>query len=286
MIKYTLRKWKLVLPSFLLLFLTSCKRAVDAQGNLIEQNIIRLGDKWSFSMGFFDALIVWPLAQLINFFSQYVGVVGAIIIITLLVRLVTFRSTLESQVMNQKMQALQPKVMAIQEKYKGRTDQQAQMQMYAEQQNLYKKHDIKMSKMLLPTLLQLPVIMALWSSVNRAEAVLNGYFLGNSLFTSPQVGMSEGKIFYFIIFGLVIVVNAVAMLLPQHLAKKKQTRYPNERPTPQQGKGMMYFMIAMMAWIGLTLSSAMSIYLIISSSVQIAQTLYTDHYMSKNGVRI
>ena len=143
-----------------------------------------------------------------------------------------------------------------------------------------------MSKMLLPTLLQLPVIMALWSSVNRAEAVLNGTFLGNSLFTSPQVGMGEGKIFYFIIFGLVIAVNAVAMLLPQHLAKKKQKRYPNERAVPQQGKGMMYFMVAMMAWIGLTLSSAMSIYLIISSTLQIGQTLYTDHYMSKNGVRI
>ena len=143
-----------------------------------------------------------------------------------------------------------------------------------------------MSKMLLQTLLQLTDNMALWSSVNRAEAVLNGTFLGNSLFTSPQVGMGEGKIFYFIIFGLVIAVNAVAMLLPQHLAKKKQKRYPNEKAVPQQGKGMMYFMVAMMAWIGLTLSSAMSIYLIISSTLQIGQTLYTDHYMSKNGVRI
>ena len=282
MIKQFFRKWKLVLPSVLLLFLTACKRAVDNSGNLIEENIIRLSDKWNFSISF-DSLIVYPLAQLINFFSQYVGVVGAMAIITVLVRLVTFRSTLQSQVMNQKMQALQPRLMALQEKYKGRTDQQAQMQMYAEQQNLYKKHDIKMSKMLLPTLLQLPVIMALWSSVNRAEAVLNGTFLGNSLFTSPQVGMGEGKIFYFIIFGLVIAVNAVAMLLPQHLAKKKQKRYPNEKAVPQQGKGMMYFMVGLMAYIGLTFSSAMSIYLIISNGIQIAQTLYTNNYMSKTG---
>ena len=137
MIKQFFRKWKLVLPSVLLLFLTACKRAVDNSGNLIEENIIRLSDKWNFSISF-DSLIVYPLAQLINFFSQYVGVVGAMAIITVLVRLVTFRSTLQSQVMNQKMQALQPRLMALQEKYKGRTDQQAQMQMYAEQQNLYK----------------------------------------------------------------------------------------------------------------------------------------------------
>lgn len=277
------KKWKILLPSFLILFLSSCKQVKDATGNLIEENIIRLGDKWSLDMGIFDALIVWPLAQLINFLSQYVGVVGAILIITALVRLATFKQTLQSQIMSQKMQMLQPKLNAITEKYKGRDDQQSRMQMFTEQQNLQKKHGIQMSKMLLPTLLQLPVIMALWSSVNRAESVLNGTFLGNSLFMSPQQGMGEGKLFYFIIFGLVVLVNAVAVLLPQYLAKKKAKRYPNQKQTPQQGQGMMYFMVALMAWIGLTLSSAMSIYLIISNTIQILQTLYTNHYMSTKG---
>lgn len=276
-------KWKIALPAVLVLFLTSCKTVKDAQGNLIEENIIRLGDKWGLDLGFFDALIVWPLAQLINFFSQYVGVVGAIAIITILVRLVTFRSTLQSQIMSQKMQQLQPKIAQIQEKYKGRTDQQSQMQMYAETQSLYKKHDIKMGKMFLPQLLQLPVIMALWSAVNRAESVLNGTFLGHNLFISPQEGMAQGQIFYYILFALVVLVNAVAVLLPGHLAKKKAKKYPNQRQTPQQGKGMMYFMVGLMAWIGLTLSSAMSIYLIISNLIQIATTLYTNSYLSRTG---
>lgn len=276
-------KWKIALPAVLVLFLTSCKTVKDAQGNLIEENIIRLGDKWGLDLGFFDALIVWPLAQLINFFSQYVGVVGAIAIITILVRLVTFRSTLQSQIMSQKMQQLQPKIAQIQEKYKGRTDQQSQMQMYAETQSLYKKHDIKMGKMFLPQLLQLPVIMALWSAVNRAESVLNGTFLGHNLFISPQEGMAQGQIFYYILFALVVLVNAVAVLLPGYLAKKKAKKYPNQRQTPQQGKGMMYFMVGLMAWIGLTLSSAMSIYLIISNLIQIATTLYTNSYLSRTG---
>lgn len=282
MFKNKSAKWKVLIPSFLILFLTSCKQVRDASGNIIEENVIRLGDSWSYE-GIFESFIVWPLSQLINFFSQYAGVVGAIIIITVLVRLATFRQTLQSQIMSQKMQMIQPKLNAIQEKYKGRDDQQSRMQMFTEQQNLQKKHGIQMSKMFLPTLLQLPVIMALWSSVNRSEAVLNGEFLGNSLFTSPQQGMAEGNLFYFVIFGLVVLVNAGAVLLPQYLAKKKAKRYPNQRQTPQQGKGMMYFMVGLMAYIGLTLSSAMSIYLIISNGIQIAQTLYTNSYMSKTG---
>ncbi len=282
MFKNKSAKWKVLIPSFLILFLTSCKQVRDASGNIIEENVIRLGDSWSYE-GIFESFIVWPLSQLINFFSQYAGVVVAIIIITVLVRLATFRQTLQSQIMSQKMQMIQPKLNAIQEKYRGRDDQQSRMQMFTEQQNLQKKHGIQMSKMLLPTLLQLPVIMALWSSVNRSEAVLNGEFLGNSLFTSPQQGMAEGNLFYFVIFGLVVLVNAGAVLLPQYLAKKKAKRYPNQRQTPQQGKGMMYFMVGLMAYIGLTLSSAMSIYLIISNGIQIAQTLYTNSYMSKTG---
>lgn len=283
MIKQKLTKWKIALPAMLLLFLTSCRQVKDAKGNIIEEHIIRLTDKWNLNFGIFDAIIVWPLAQLINFFSQYVGVVGAIIIITVLVRLLTFKSTLQSQIMSQKMQMLQPKLNAIQEKYRGRTDQQSQMQMFSEQQALQKKHGISMGKMLLPTLLQLPILMSLWSAVSRAEAVLNGTFLGNSLFISPSMGMKQGKIFYFVIFGLVVLANALAVLLPQHLAKKKAKKYPNDRQAPQQGQGMMYFMVGLMAWMGLTLSTAMSIYLIISSTLQVAQTLYSNHLLSKEG---
>lgn len=283
MFKNRSTKWKILIPSALILFLSACKAVKDSSGNIIEENVIKLGDKWSFDMGLFDALIVWPMAQMINFFAQYVGVIGAILIITVLVRALMFKPTLKSQMMSQKMQMLQPKLAQIQEKYKGRTDQQSQMQMYTEQQNLYKKHDIKMGQMMLPTLLQLPIIMALWSSVQRAESVLTGSFLGNNLFTSTQQGMTEGKPFYFIVFILVILANAAAMLLPQYLAKKRANKYPNQRQTPQQGKGMMYFMVAMMAWIGLTLSSALAIYLIISSTIQALQTLYTDYHMTKQG---
>ena len=99
MFKNKSAKWKLLLPSFLILFLTSCKQVRDASGNIIEENVIRLGDSWSYE-GIFESFIVWPLSQLINFFSQYAGVVVAIIIITVLVRLATFKQTLQSQIMS------------------------------------------------------------------------------------------------------------------------------------------------------------------------------------------
>lgn len=43
---------------------------------------------------------------------------------------------------NQKMQEIQPELQKIQNKYKGKTDQQSQMRMYQETQALYQKYDI------------------------------------------------------------------------------------------------------------------------------------------------
>lgn len=277
------KKWKIIVPSTLLLILTACTQVRDRQGNLIEENIIRLADGWKYD-GLINSFIVWPLAQLINFLSQPLGVVLAILVVSLLLRLILFKPSLNSQIANQKMQMLQPKVAQIQAKYKGRTDQQSQMQMYQEQQNLYKKYDVNMGAAFLPTLLQLPVLMAMWSAVNRSEAVINGTFLGNSLSITPREGIANGHLFYITIFAILIVVNAIQMLLPQYLAKKKAKKYPNQKAAPQPGQGMMYFMIAFMAFIGLSLTTALSIYLIISALVQIAQTLYIHNYMDKKGM--
>ena len=137
---------KLVIASILvLLVLVGCQNVIDPDtGRVATEHIIGLDTPWNFSeMGFFTAILIYPMAQIINFLSEYVGVTLAIIILTLAIQVLTYRSTVKSTVMTQRMQLIQPEVQKLQEKYKDRTDQQSQMKMGQETQALYKKYDIK-----------------------------------------------------------------------------------------------------------------------------------------------
>lgn len=273
-------KIKFLVPATLLLFLSACQRVVDNTGKVLEDKIIHLSDAWNLNQGLFDALIVWPLSQMINFLSQYVGPVFAIIIITIVVKMATMPSTIKSQIMSQKMQEINPKIQAIQLKYKDRKDQQSQMMQAQEMQSLYKKYDIKFSAMLVPMLLQLPILLALFQAVQRSHSVINGEFFGTSLLMTPLAGMQQGSIIHIVLFVLLTILQGVSMLLPNWLAKKNAKKYPGVKA--QQPNTMMYVMVVLFAYFGLVWSTGMAIYFLTSSIVQIGQTFYSQKFVNKH----
>ena len=84
-----------------------------------------IGDQ--LSLGWFDGLIVWPIAQLINWISKYTDAGIGIIIVTLLLQAFTFIFSIKSQVSAQKMQMIQPELQKIQAKYQGKSDDRSRM---------------------------------------------------------------------------------------------------------------------------------------------------------------
>ena len=128
----------------LLVVLVGCKSNLDSNGQLIAERIIDNNTKWSFSQGWFDFLIVMPIAKLILLFENWMGIVAAIIVVTILVNTITLPIMIQSSVMSQKMSMLQPQIEKIQNKYRGRSDQNSQMRMSAEISKLYEKHNIKL----------------------------------------------------------------------------------------------------------------------------------------------
>lgn len=271
---------KFILPATLLLFLTSCQRIIDEKGNVIADKVIRLGDSWSLNQGVFEALIVWPISQGLNFISQYTGPVVAILIITLIVKLATLKSTMKSQIMSQKMQEINPKIQEIQAKYKDRKDQAAQMQQAQELQNLYRKHDIKLSAAFVPMLLQFPILIALWQGIQRSNAVITGSLFGHSLMTTPLQGMQMGSVMHWVLYIVLMITQTVSILLPSWLAQRKAKKYPGQKV--QKTNGMMYFMVVLFAYFGLVWNSGMTIYFIISSIIQIGQTLYSQKVLESH----
>ena len=198
----------------LLVVLVGCKANIDPKtGQLIADRIIDNSTKWSFSQGWFDFLIVMPIAKLILLCEGWMGIVGAIIVVTLLVNLITLQPMIQSSVMSQKMNMLQPQIERIQNKYRGRTDQNSQLRMSAEINALYKKHDIKMGKTLVLPFLSLPIMIAMWQAVQRIPSVYEATFLGLSMGAHPMDMIKSGNYYYI----LLIIVLGITQYLSVEL---------------------------------------------------------------------
>lgn len=93
----------------------------------------------------------------------------AIILMTILIKLLLFPLTQKSFVSMQKMQELNPKIQAIRAKYKskmrdkkGKPNLESQRQMNDEVMALYKEHGVNPAGGCLPMLLQLPILFAFY----------------------------------------------------------------------------------------------------------------------------
>ena len=86
----------------------------------------------------------------------------AVIIFTLIVKLILFPLMVKQQKSSFKMQALQPELMKIRKKYEGKTDQMSQQRMAFEMQEFQKKNGVSMVSGCLPMLIQLPILYALF----------------------------------------------------------------------------------------------------------------------------
>lgn len=104
----------------------------------------------------------------------------AIVLLTLVVRIVLFPLTYKSTVSMRKMQALNPQMQAIRQKYrpklkdkKGRPNPDAQRKMNEEIMGLYKKEGVNPAGGCLPILLQMPVLFAFYGLLSAMVELRN-----------------------------------------------------------------------------------------------------------------
>jgi len=283
--KFRFSAKKLLLISSLILFafvLTGCRIPTDPETN----EIIQITPTTTFqeimaSENWFSAILVWPMAQVLNYLSPYIGVAGAIALLTLVVNAILMIFTLKSTIATQQMQMLQPEMEKIQRKYEGKDDEASKMKQAQEMQALYKKYNVNPFSMILVTFLQFPIIIAMYQAVQRATAVKTGTFMGLSLETTILNGIKAGQWGYLGIFIVMGAAQYASMMLPQYLAKKKAEeeaakhhRKPPENNNPN--KMMQYYMLVMILVFGLMWPAAMSIYWTIYSLVTILKTLLTQ----------
>ncbi|HXI11466.1 MAG TPA: membrane protein insertase YidC [Thermoanaerobaculia bacterium] len=103
----------------------------------------------------------------------------AIVVLTVLIKLVLYPLQHKSIVSMKKMQKVQPKMTAIRDRYKkAKTDPEQRQKMNVEMMNLYKVEGISPVGGCLPLLLQLPILWGFYGLLSRAIELRGAPFFG------------------------------------------------------------------------------------------------------------
>ena len=251
---------------------------------------------------FFEGLLVYPISWLTETFVKGFkngGVVPglaqllAIFCITFIVRSLMLLVTIKQTSSNAKMQALQPEITKIQNKYPNSNTNNYEKQMMAQEMNkLYKKNKINPLGSLLVMIVQFPVFICVWGALQgsaslSSDTLLNLHLsdsINNVLFNGSNWTAAGGFSAFtaLVLFLLMAGAQVVSMLLPQWIQKKKRKQVASLGKNPaqndQQSKMKMftYVMMAMIIFMGFTLPSAMGVYWFVGALFSICQTLIIE----------
>jgi YidC/Oxa1 family membrane protein insertase len=215
------------------------------------------------------AILSRPILSLLKFFHSFSHNWGlAIILLTVFIKLVTFYPTQKSLLSAKKMQKLTPKMNAIRKKYEN--DRQRQS---VETMNLYKAHGVSPLGGCLPSLIQMPIWIALYSTLNYAVELYRSSFLHIHDLTAKDP---------FHIGPLPLPLTPLLMGGVMFL----QMRMSPAGADQQQQKMMSTMMPVMFTAFSLFLPAGLAIYMLTSYLIGILQQLYVNHLDRKGGAKV
>jgi YidC/Oxa1 family membrane protein insertase len=234
-------------------------------------------------MNIWDTLIIDPMINTLLGIYSVLGNFGiAIILFTILVRMLTYPLTARQMKSAQAMQDLQKskEFQQIQKKYKD--DKQKLQQ---EQMNLYREKGVSPFGSCLPTLIQFPIIIGLYQGIIRALAVTPTQMVELSKHVYPfldisnlipidnqflWMDLSQPERLY--LFGIGIPVLAIFVVITTFLQSKLMTpmTQPGEQGA-QMGQIMNLYMPLLMGYLAFSFASGLAIYFVTSNLVSIAQ---------------
>jgi YidC/Oxa1 family membrane protein insertase len=235
-------------------------------------------------MSIWNLLILNPMINFLLWIYSILGNFGiAIIIFTILIRLITQPLTSQQMKSAQKMQEMQKskEYQDIQKKYKD--DKQKLQQ---EQMRLYQEMGINPLGSCLPTIIQFPIIIGLYQAIIRALAVTPTQLLDLTKHLYPFINGAAlipiNKDFLWMdlsqperlwILGYGIPVLTILVVITTYLQSKLMTP-PSANPGDQgaqMSKMMNLYMPFLMGWIAYTLNAGLALYFVTSNVVGIIQ---------------
>jgi YidC/Oxa1 family membrane protein insertase len=231
---------------------------------------------WDFFISIFVNVLIWIYDVVGNNFGL------AIILFTILIRIVTWPLNAQQMKGAAAMQELQndKEWQAIQKKYAKDREKLAQ-----EQMRVYREKGINPFSSCLPTLIQFPIIIALYQSIIRALAStpLDLLKLSRSIslpnvsdlipLNSKFLWMDLGQPESVMLFGLGIPTLALVVAITTYI-QAKLTMPPSANPgdqTAAMSNMMSIYMPLLLGYFAITFASGLSVYFITSNVLGIVQ---------------
>ncbi|OJW16360.1 MAG: hypothetical protein BGO49_18590 [Planctomycetales bacterium 71-10] len=189
----------------------------------------------------------------------------AIIMLTLIVKMMLFPLGRKQALMAQRMQELQPHLKALQDKYKDDKEK-----LTRETFALYKKHNANPVAGCVPALVQIPIFVGLWQALNTSVALRQAPFLWINDLAAPDMlfRMPFDVPFLGHWFNVLPILVVGLMIFQTHLFSP-----PATTPEMEMQQKTMKYMMVVMAVMFYKVPSGLGIYFITSSLWSIGERL-------------
>ncbi|MBI3625634.1 MAG: membrane protein insertase YidC [Candidatus Rokubacteria bacterium] len=202
-----------------------------------------------------------PILWLMNFFYRHIPNYGvAIILLTVITKILFYPLTVKSMVSMKAMQALQPQINALRAKY-----QKDPQRLQRETMELYRKHKVNPMGGCLPMVIQIPIFYALYVAFSLAVELQNAAFL--------CVGTMFGIAFWICDLAqhdptyVLPILMGISMFIQQKMSPTTAD--------PRQAK-IMLIMPVVFTFMFLNLPAGLVLYWFVSNVLQILQQYYMD----------
>lgn len=211
--------------------------------------------------GFF-AILAIPLYEALSWTYQYVHNYGlAIILLTIVIKILFLPLTHKSFVSMQRMRELQPKMNAIKSKYKGKKDLEARQEMNQEVMELYKKEGVSPFGGCMPMLLQIPVLFAFYAVLSLAIELRHAPFV---LWIDD---LSKADPYW-----ILPILMGASMYAQQNMS-------PSPTADPMQAR-MFKFLPVFMTALFVTLPSGLVLYWFVNNLLGVGQQAYIQRRLN------
>ena len=193
----------------------------------------------------------------------------AVVMITVIIKLVFWPLTQASTRSMKRMQALQPQVKAIQDKYK---DDPVKVQ--RKMMELWKEHKVSPMSGCLPMLIQIPVFFGFYKMITSAIELRGASFLWAADLSKPDTlfvipGLSG--IPFFGVPGVGLPFNLLPLIMGGSMLWQSHLTPPSPGMDPAQAKLMRYLPLLFLAGF-YNLSAGLTLYWTVNNLLSVAQT--------------
>ena len=244
---------------------------------------------------------IWLFSQCMNGIMVVLDKVGiynialCIVLFTILTKFLLLPMTVKQQKTMRIQNIMNPEIQALQKKYAGKTDTLSRQKMLEEQQAIQQKYGVSMWSGCLPTLIQMPILFALYPVIYRMEEYVKYLGTLESKLSAEQytrmwqlfdLNLKEAPkqapgfpLSWSVLIPLLVAGSQ--FLQTKLMTSRQQTNNNSDNPMGSSMKIMNIFMPLMLGFMAISFPAFLGLYWLVQSLVMLLQQIMINKSLDK-----